>query len=65
MYSIADFNFDDFFMGLRVLFGKDLGMALGHPTFRGTYVHFPVMLISLIGIPEARTGKIINKFFIL
>ena len=47
------------------LFGKDLGMALGHPTFRGTYVHFPVMLISLIGIPEARTGKIINKFFIL
>ena len=30
------------------LFGKDLGMALGRPNFRGTYVHFPVMLISLI-----------------
>ena len=28
------------------LFGKDLGMALGRPNFRGTYVHFPVMLIS-------------------
>ena len=30
------------------LFGQDLGMALGRPNFRGTYVHFPVMLISLI-----------------
>jgi hypothetical protein len=23
------------------LFGKDIGMALGRPSFRGTYVHFP------------------------
>ena len=30
------------------LFGKDLGIALGRPNFRGTYVHFPIMLISLI-----------------
>ena len=37
------------------LFGKDLGMALGHPTFRGTFVHFPVMLISLIIAYYTRT----------
>jgi TRAP-type mannitol/chloroaromatic compound transport system permease small subunit len=30
------------------LFGKDFGIALGRPNFRGTYVHFPIMLISLI-----------------
>ena len=37
------------------LFGKNLGIALGHPTFRGTYVHFPVMLISLIIAYYTRT----------
>ena len=30
------------------IFGDSLGIALGIPNFRGTYVHFPLMLLSLI-----------------